>query len=153
MEISKNTIFKRKWRWTFQGVDKNNNPVFPEHFVKMSHRPAFPYKAVGDVNGGHLEFEPGEVSITQYHTMYEEKGEARRKFEEIYGREKEVVAGRVKLYDGCGDLLEQWDFLEVKMTLNPLSEIDDDDHIVAEWSVKYKKSVHNFIKGINEWKM
>jgi hypothetical protein len=60
---------KRKYRWTFEAKAADGFVTFPQSFVKISDRPAFPYMMVGDENGGHEEYLPGELQITQFFTM------------------------------------------------------------------------------------
>jgi hypothetical protein len=46
------------------------------------------------------------------------------------------------VYNGCGVAVEKWTFHGVGMGLCPESELEDNDHIVAEWLISYEKSNH-----------
>src|SRR6266436_8076130 len=120
-------VMKRKFRWVFEGKNKNGEIVFPSSFVIVSRRPAFPYMAVADENGGKLVKLPSEIRITIYEID-----------ESIKYNCDHVVRGHLKLLNGFGDIIEEWIFDEVVMKLNPNSYIDD--YVQVDWLVSYGKS-------------
>lgn len=132
--------FKRKFRWTFEGKNENGDVVFKESFVKLDHRPDFPYSIVADENEGHKEYLPGTLEMTQYFTMMDHPGEARNHFVELNKMVPLVRSGTAKLYDGCGSIIEQWIFEGTKMNLHPFCDTSDDDDIIANWVLSYEKS-------------
>jgi len=130
----------RKFRWLFEGFDKDNLNII-QSIVKVSHRPDFPYMLVADENGGKEVCLPGEISITQFFTFYDEKDKAGKEFKEAFDNSIKVVSAKLVILDGCGVPVEHWLLEDVKMTLNPAIDIDDPDDIIAEWKVVYQKSV------------
>ena len=133
-------IFKRKFRWTFEGKNETGDVVFPESFVKLDHRPDFPYSVVADENGGHKEFISGTLGITQCFTMMEHPGEARDQFGKFNEMVPLVKSGCAKLYDGVGNVIEEWTFEGTKMNLHPFCDTSDNDDIIANWVLSYEKS-------------
>ena len=115
--------FKRKFRWTVEGRN-NNEVVFPETFVKLSHHPSCPIAAVGDENGGHMEFVPGELHFDVIGAMFDTKLEADESFHKL-SRASETTIGFLKLYDGCGSIVNQWQYEGVKLDLIAAQEYDD----------------------------
>ena len=93
-------VFKRKWRYAFEGKDNAGNPAFPFSFIKLCERPAFPYMVVGDENGGREVLLPGEIFITQYFTFFDDPKEAMELYNKI--KWQDVTSGTLYLMDGLG---------------------------------------------------
>lgn len=136
-------MLKKKYMWAFQGFDTNGDICFPETFVKLDARPSFPYM---DAKGGKLVPISGEIRIRQFFTMYENVGAARNEFDKFNGKDKDVQSACLILYDGAGSPLEKWILNKAQMHLCIESELEDDDHIIAEWQVNYEES--EYIQGM-----
>lgn len=130
---------KRKFRYTFEGKDAEGNVVFPMCFVKISHRPSFPY--VGTAEG--LVPIPGSIELTQMFFAYDDPKQAEVDWNKYYPSGLNVVSGVLKTLDGCGEPMESWEFNGVKMKVRVNQ---DEDGIVAEWSVDYLSCEHKVIQ-------
>ena len=141
------SAFKKKFRWTFEAKSKDGTVTFPQSFVKVSARPDFPYSVVADEHGGHKEYKeykeyvPGAITITQFFTFYDSHLEFSKALFDFFSKAniQETNSGLLNLYDGCGKLLEQWEFEDVTIKI-----IEDDSNIeneeaILNWSVSYQK--------------
>lgn len=134
---------KRKYRWTFEAFAVDGTVTFPQSFVKVSNRPAFPYMMIGDENGGHEEYLPGDLRITQFFTFYDGEGEAFEAFNEFLSKTAfdATSTGVLRLYDGCGTLVEEWQMEGVTIKFLSHDFLDySSDEIIADWEIKYQKS-------------
>lgn len=116
------------------GRNKEGEVVFPECFVKLDKRPDFPYAAVASEEGGNLVPVPSEIRIFQYFVMYDRPEQAIAEFNKYNAND--VVSGTLRLYDGVGEVMEEWNFHDAVMTL--ADKDDGDSGIIAEWSVAYQ---------------
>ncbi len=71
--------------------------------------------------------------------MLDKAGEARRLLNEMNDVVDEVKTVLLRLYDGCGMILEIWTLQDVKMTLSPYSDVSNDEDIVPDWLISYQK--------------
>jgi hypothetical protein len=126
----------RKFRWTFEASDKNSNIVFRESFVRLDERP------VAEENNGELKFLDGKIKIIQYFTMYEEKDKAKEEFDK-FSNASQAITATLRLYDGIGDLLEEWKFEDVEMELDRENSIFEEGNIIPTWIVSYKKASYS----------
>jgi hypothetical protein len=128
-------MYKKRFRWLFEGKDASGMVVWPAIFVKVSHRPDFFKMAVAYEHGGHIENLSGEIRITVRET--------KKAFEEYCEASICVASVSLKLLDGVGDVIEEWIFNDANMIINPLSESCDEvevEGIVAFKSYDYKPS-------------
>jgi len=136
---------KKKFRWTFEAKTASGDIAFPESFVKISHRPDFPYSLVADENGGHKEYNPGNFVISQFFTFYEDGidpcdgvGEFAKFLATTLIDHTET--GNLRLYDGCGTVIEHWELEGVKIKLLHQDCIDyASDDTIVDWKIDYKK--------------
>lgn len=129
-------IFKRKFRFTFEGFDENQNSVAPEKFVRLYSRPVFPYTAIATETGGEIVSLPGQINIYQSHLL--DEGFAEKEVVEFNEKIEDIKSAFLKLYDGCGELIEQWHFLETEMSLY-FADYDE-----TEWTIKYEKCDYKY---------
>lgn len=131
--------FKKKFRWTFEATSKEGVVTFPQSFVKVSARPAFPYSVVADEHGGHKEYVPGAITIAQFFTFYDSHLEFSKALFDFFSKVniQETNLGLLNLYDGCGKLIEQWELEDVTIKIED-SNIDIEEAIL-NWSVMYQK--------------
>ncbi len=120
--------FKRKFRWTFKGLNKKGKIIWPEVFIKLHSRPDTSFMAIDN----EIIWLPSEIRLTHYL-------DSRKEFNEYYGKETKVVLVYLTCYDGCGNIVETWQLQEATVTLEQ-SDLEDDNYIVAEWKIVYKKS-------------
>jgi hypothetical protein len=141
-------IFKRKYRFVFYAINETGEVVFPEAFIKVDGRPAYPKVAVASENGGEIVDIPGTFLITQFFTFYDNDDEALKECQK-YIRGEESKTGRLVLYDGCGVEMERWEFQGLK-----LKKMEDQEpdygfgDIIIQWQVDYEKANYS-AKGIN----
>lgn len=140
------SAFHRKFRWTFEGKDKDGNISFPQSFVKMRND-----------EKSFLESRPfqNEITFTSFFTMYEEKGKARQEFDKINNTAYDTVSGSLNLYDGCGSLMEEWKIEGIKLTSSfpseEFPEIDYHENIIVDWHIFYEKLTYiNYCKPISD---
>lgn len=137
-----NTVaFKKKFRWTFEAKSKDGTVTFPESFVKLNARPNFPYSMVADEHGGHEEYIPGAITLTQFLTMFDsslEFSKALYKFLNI--NVKETNSGLLNLYDGCGNIIEQWSLSDVVINMQMDDSNIENEEVILNWFVSYQKS-------------
>lgn len=127
------TIFKRKYRYTVQIVDENEQEVFPEAFVKLEQRLPFRCQDQRWIGVG------GMLHFTQYFTMFDKKGEARERYDKQVSGLKDGVLheARLRRYDGCGVLLEEWRMQDLELTPRP--DYHSEDCIIADWWLRYQR--------------
>ena len=136
-----NIRFVNKIRWTFQGWDQNGKEVFPEAFVKVSARPAWGFVGEADEEGkAKLSSVPGELTITQFFGDWQDYNNGKEDFEKHNGFE--VKSAQLRLYDGCGIVIEDWSLSEVLMLLFKDPGDFETDGIV-DWLVQYQRSDYN----------
>ena len=128
-------VFKRKFRYVFEGRDADGNIVFPSNYVKINGRPSFGKMAVADENGGCLVDVPGEFGFSQFLCMFESSEQVDAEYARYQEFEK-VVSATLKVYDGCGNVLEFWDIEGIRLSLSG-EDRQDEYSIVADWHVSY----------------
>lgn len=112
-------------KWTFEGKDADGNVVFPESLVKISNRPNF----VGDMDG--IRF-VGDFEITQFFES----------FSEVKLNGESTATANLRLYAGCGDMIEDWSLGEMKVKLMSLSFDDEGVELVALWRVIHNTGIY-----------
>lgn len=119
---------KRKYRWTISGKDVDGNDTLPESIVRIDQRPAFPFMAIASEDGGKIVPAPDEFTF-EINDLIENAAAMIRGGSAI-----------LKLYDGCGGVIERWQFYDISMKLLPGSgEVWGDDY-QAYWELSYKSS-------------
>jgi hypothetical protein len=134
---STHMMVKQKMRWFFAGLTSDGEFIFPASMVRLEARPDFPYKAVGDENGGHMEYIPSSIRIGVWST---EKGNywlVRRNLTKLTERAGEVAIATLKLCDFTGEPLETWMMQGVKMVFEEINDMNE--YMMAHWMVSYKK--------------
>lgn len=133
---------KKKFRWTFEAKSKEGVVTFPQSFVKLNARPAFPYSMVADENGGHEEYIPGAITITQFFTMFDSPLEFSKALYEFLSKVniQETNLGLLNLYDGCGNIIEQWSLSDVIIKMEMDDSNIENEEVIFNWSISYQKS-------------
>lgn len=142
-EVKQFGFFKKKFRWTFEGLDANQNVVFPETFIKLRFRPSFPFAAVADENGGHLEHVASDIEFDVCGLFCD--ATERQKLLNWHAHAEDITIGCLRMYDGCGQPIEKWELSNAKATAIRLG--DENDDYLAEWHLAYEKAeYHNLAK-------
>jgi hypothetical protein len=119
-----NTIFKRKFRWTFEVLNTCKGNI-PPYFVKTANRPQLDIDET-EINFLHAKtWLPGKgtwntLSVSYYDTNHQEMLNLWGWLTSVYNftRPNELYmnskvsgysgTGKLVLYDGCGKAMEQW---------------------------------------------
>jgi len=137
-------IFKRKFRWTISG--QLNDCVLTETFCKVSTRPSL----VNKDEEKKEDWIPGKqkedsISVTLYDPTNDKVEEIGVIFREFYDDEnketfelKEGVFGtfELKLYDGCGTIMETWTLNDAVMSALNFGDFNGNDFNI-EITIKY----------------
>lgn len=111
----------------FEGKNADGKIIIPEIIIRPEERPAFPYMAVGDENGGKIV----PISGTMQFCVFEEFNQDVVSF---------VTSAEIRLYGGNNELMEYWKFNDVKMP-PPMHEPDSDYGFeYIPWSFSYESS-------------
>ena len=129
-------VLCRKFRWTFEGRNKSGELVIPLWCARIRERPSFPYFAIGDEEGGHIEHVVNEPSVGRLWLG----GDNSFSFFEVpdnFDRYEEVSLVELKLWDGAGACIETWILRAVQLLPNP--HLDGDCDYVELLAI-YEKS-------------
>lgn len=121
----RNLIFKRKFRWTFQVQDICGGQKVPEHYVKVAARPNLSIEEteINFLNG--KKWIPGKgtwetITVTYYDVATNLNAPLFSWLASVYNFTDSVnlqmgsavgdysANAMIKLFDGCGQTLEQW---------------------------------------------
>ncbi len=142
-------LSKKKFRFTFEGKDKDGNISFPVSFVKIDKIPYCSVMAIADENGGKIVSTPGDLIISSHfeyrnsHLEYKKEQEdiATKEFDRINDTAYNTISGVLK----CSN--EEWKLEGIKLTSSfPFPEADYDDGIMVDWHMSYEKCDYN-----NKW--
>lgn len=135
LHIHPNTVYKRKFRWTIEG--KFPGGEIEQHFVKVAARPELSIEEV-ELNGVKFPASQKWQSVTV--TSYDQPKQMYSALTESYFEvPKECPAEKkgtvtLRLYDGCGWLLESWELNGAYFSKASFIEYDTDD---VELTIQY----------------
>jgi len=152
-------VFKRKFRWTFEirGFCDNEANAVPEHFVKMAARPNI---AIEETELNHLNAKmwiPGKatwetITVTYIDVAHEEMRSLYDWLATVYdftdpvnlrmGTKRDWRAtGILNLYDGCGEILENWQLQNMWPTAMNFGELDysNSEEATIELTLRYSQ--------------
>jgi hypothetical protein len=159
-----NLIFKRKFRFTFELQDICGSQSVPKHYVKVAARPNL------NVDETEINFLnattwiPGKarwetMSVTYIDVATAEMASLYNWLASVYNftdpinlqmgsqRKDYTATGVLKLWDGCGQLLETWTMRDVWPTNVNFGELDysSSDEVTIELTLRYSdvKYVNN----------
>lgn len=148
-----NMVIKRKFRWTLEWEDaKSYKLIAPESFVKLASRPNMVFEESVVNNGNSKYWIPGKSSWEQitvtYFDVRKDEGGALFMYwvAQQYQRESneplkiEPALATLRLYDGCGNLMENWlleDAIVTSVSFGSLDYVSDED--VAEATIRYSR--------------
>jgi hypothetical protein len=107
-------MIKKKFRWKFEGRNQHGSISLPEMYVKISHRPVFPYMLVA------TDYGPIEVPISDKITL---------SFSNTLN-EIDVSSGVLRNVDHYDNTIEAWEFFNTSM-----KKLDEEN-----WLLSYKES-------------
>jgi hypothetical protein len=138
--LGSSTCIKRKFRWSLTGLDKDDNIVIPEIFVKVTKRPT-------------LQIEETEINYLSKKTWIPGKAEWESMYVTIWDIDTEkweafplenIDSLLLKLWDGCGSLLETWELsgsemnpLKMTVSASPTTVAYDLDQTTIEARIEY----------------
>lgn len=97
-------VFKRKIRWYFCAINEAEEAVFPPDFIKLHERPAFPYAAIADENGGGKVIPiPGEIRFEQVSVLSTD-------YDKLDFNKLDNLAAQLETLDAVGNVLERWKY-------------------------------------------
>jgi hypothetical protein len=138
----KTVAFKKKFRWTFEAKSKEGVVTFPQSFVKLNARPAFPYSMVADeLFAIDFEWIPNSIILTQFFTFYDNALEFSKALYEFLSKVniQETNSGLLNLYDGCGNIIEQWSLSDVVIKMEMDDSNIEGEEVILNWSISYQK--------------
>jgi hypothetical protein len=151
-----NLIFKRKFRFTFELQDICGNQSVPKHYVKVAARPNLNVEEV-EVNFlNATTWIPGKakwetMTVTYIDVATAEMASLYNWLASVYNftdpiqlqmgsqRKDYTATGILKLWDGCGQLLETWTMKDVWPTNVNFGELDysSSEEVTIELTLRY----------------
>jgi len=151
-----NLVFKRKFRWTFELQNICGSGTIPSHYVKLASRPNLTVEET-EINYLHgRTWLPGKASwetitVTYYDVATADHAPLFNWLSSIYnfsdpvnlymGSRRSDYAGMgvLKLYDGCGQELEEWILRDVWPTAINFGELDmaSSEECTIELTLRY----------------
>lgn len=151
-----NLVFKRKFRFTFELVDICGNKSVPKHYVKLAARPSLSIEET-EINFLHgRTWLPGKASwetmtVTYIDVADFDMGPLFSWLTSIYNfadpvnlqmgsqRRDYTATALIKLWDGCGNLLELWTLRNVWPTTINFGELDysSSEETTVELTLRY----------------
>jgi len=142
----------RKNRFAISCFDENNRTLIPNCFVQVGCKPAIPqFKTIidKDNNVETIKF-PGEFDFTQYFINYGgPEGESKKQFDAMSHLVNDAKYVSLCVYDGYGNRIAKWEFVNTKITLLPETVIKDKNEIIAKWHIQYEDC--NYVKSKVEY--
>lgn len=152
----KNLIFKRKFRFTFELFDICGNQSVPKHYVKVASRPNLSVEEV-EVNFLNAKtWIPGKASWETMTVTYIDVATADAAplyswLASVYNftdpiqlemgsqRADYTATAVLKMWDGCGQLLESWEMKDVWPTAINFGDVDyaSSDECTIELTLRY----------------
>ena len=155
-----NVIFKRKFRWTFELEPSCNGKVTPiaEHFVKIAARPSLSIEETELNFLNAKSWIPGKASWETITVTYYDVAVQNNTVQNLWNwlisvynfqdpiklqqgsrRSDYEAKGIIKMYDGCGTLLEQWQLDHVFPTAVNFGDLDDgsSEECTIELTLRY----------------
>lgn len=163
----KNLIFKRKNRFTFELSGICGNKSVPRHYVKLASRPSLSIEET-EINFLNAKaFLPGKATWEQMTVTYVDVATADSKplfdwLASVYNftnpitlemgssRADYSATGTLNLWDGCGQLLEQWIMTDVWPTAINFGDLDyaSSEECTIELTMRYANvSYQNYCPG------
>lgn len=154
----KNLIFKRKFRFTFELFDICGNQSVPKHYVKVASRPNLSVEEV-EVNFLNAKtWIPGKASWETMTVTYIDVATADAAplfnwLASVYNftdpinlemgsqRADYTATAVLKMWDGCGQLLEKWEMKDVWPTAINFGDVDyaSSDECTIELTMRYSE--------------
>lgn len=151
-----NLVFKRKFRYTFELFDICGSGEVPQHYVKLAARPNLSIEET-EVNFLNAKtWIPGKAAWETITVTYIDVAtvEAKPLFDwlaSVYDftdrvnlkqgsqRADYAATGVIKLWDGCGSLLETWELKDVWPTSVNFGDLDysSSDEAIIELTLRY----------------
>ncbi len=163
----KNLVFKRKFRFTFELFDICGSKSVPKHFIKLAARPnlAIEETEVNFLNA--RTYIPGKATWEQITVTYVDVATADAKplfdwLASVYNftdpvnlqmgavRADYSATGLLKLWDGCGNIVESWELKDLWPTSINFGDLDyaSSDECTIELSLRYSEVKYvNFCPG------
>jgi len=158
-----NLVFKRKYRWTF-ALESPCGPAIPPHFVKLASRPNLTIEET-EINFLHGKmYLPGKGTWESITVTYYDVGNGGAGMSGLYswlatvynftnpaclsqaskigqGQNSGGYAGigTLKLYDGCGTVMEKWTLKQVWPQAINFGELDysSSEEVTIELTLRY----------------
>ncbi len=164
-----NTVFKRKFRFTFELEDICGGKKVPKHYVKVASRPNLSIEET-EINFLNAKtWIPGKASwetmtVTYLDVADQEMGPLFSWLASVYNftdpiqleqgsqRRDYTATGIIKLWDGCGELLEIWTMKDVWPTAINFGDLDYSvsDEATIELTLRYSDVTYeNICPGFN----
>lgn len=162
-----NAIFKRKFRFTFELAEVCGNQTVPRHYVKLASRPSLGVEEteINFLNG--KTWIPGKAAWETMTVTYIDVATAEIKplfdwMASVYdftdpinlrmgaSRNDYSARGILKLWDGCGGLMEEWSMGDLWPTAINFGDLDyaSSDECTIELTLRYSNvSYRNYCPG------
>tara|TARA_Y100000034_G_C6835091_1_gene377294 strand:- start:459 stop:1052 length:594 start_codon:yes stop_codon:yes gene_type:complete len=151
-----NLIFKRKFRYTFELFDICGTDPVPRHYVKLAARPSLSIEET-EVNFLNAKtWIPGKaawetITVTYIDVATTEAAPLFRWLASVYNftdpinlqqgsiRDDYAATAVIKLWDGCGTLLETWEMRDVWPTAVNFGDLDyaNSEEATIELTLRY----------------
>lgn len=153
-----NLVFKRKFRFTFELQDICGGQSVPKHFVKVAARPQIDIDEVELNFLNAVTWLPGKarwqtMNVTYIDVASQEMAPLYNWLASVYNftdpvnlemgsqRKDYTATGVLKLYDGCGQLLERWTMMDMWPTSINFGDLDysSSDEVTIELTMRYSQ--------------
>lgn len=120
----------RRWRWTFEGKDKDGNVSFPMNTVRVNVRP---------------KLDANKLSITVFdYQNWKSIPEIQTFLSDVFQTRKTAsttTSGILKLYDGVGIIIEEWEIYGITMEQTGHEVMEN--VVTFDWEICYESIKYN----------